>query len=126
MWPGGGLGGGDRRETGASRAEWHYRGRAYVLQSFRQNRIGVDVRKNSETLFHQNFRSRQCLNRIGKQIARVRMNLELDPLWQACAYGQPRETHRLLRVARAARIWQEEKTFRIDKVENVRERIVFA
>src|SRR5436190_23166471 len=62
------------------RTERHYRGRADVLQSFRQNGIGIDVGQHCESFFHKNFRSRQCLNRIWKQIARVRMNLELDPL----------------------------------------------
>ena len=54
------------------------------------------------------------------------MNLELDPLRQAGARRQPRQPHGFLRVARAAGVRQKKKTFRIDKIENVRKRIVFA
>ena len=39
---------------------------------------------------------------------------------------QAREAHGLFRIARAAGIWQQEKMFRIDKIENVRKRIVLA
>ena len=51
------------------------------------------------------------------------MYLELDPRRQACGCCQPREAHGLGRVARAARVRQKKKTFRIDKIENVRVRI---
>jgi len=53
------------------------------------------------------------------------MNLELDPRRQACICGQPREAHRFGGIARPARVRQEKKTFRIDKIENVRIRIAF-
>ena len=54
------------------------------------------------------------------------MNLEFDPCRQACTCGQSREAHRLIRIARAAGVWQKKKTLRIDKIEDVRKRIVFA
>ena len=82
--------------------------------------------KNSEPFFHQNFCGRERLNRIGQQVARVWMNLELDPRRQTCTRRQAREAHGLLRISGAAGVWQKQKTFGIDKVENVRERVVFA
>ena len=54
------------------------------------------------------------------------MNLELDPFWQACARCQAREPHGFIRVACATGVRQKKKTLRIDKIENVRKRIVFA
>ena len=51
------------------------------------------------------------------------MNLELHPLGQSGRSGQARQTHRLGGIARAARVRQNEKPFRIDEIENVRERI---
>jgi hypothetical protein len=54
------------------------------------------------------------------------MDLELDPCRQTCARRQAREAHGLLRISSAAGVWQKQKTFRINKVENVRKRIVFA
>src|SRR5438045_4803942 len=77
------------------RPKRHHRGRADVLQTFREHGIGVDVRKNSEPFLHQNFRRRECLNRIGQQVARVWMNLEFDPCRQTCARRQAREAHGL-------------------------------
>jgi hypothetical protein len=53
------------------------------------------------------------------------VNLELDPCRQSSACGQSRESHGLRGIARPARVGQKEKPFRIDKVENVRKRIVF-
>jgi hypothetical protein len=108
------------------RAERHHSCRTDVLQPFCQHRIGVDVRKNRESFFHQKFRRRQRLNRIWKQIARVGVNLELDPFRQACARRQPRQPHSLICIACAAGVRQKKKTFRVDKIENVGERIVFS
>src|SRR5437867_11606072 len=54
------------------------------------------------------------------------MNLEFDPCRQACTCRQSRETNSLIRIARTAGVWQKKKTFRIDKIENVRKGIVFA
>src|SRR5205823_8322185 len=99
------------------RTERHYGGGADVLQSFREYRVGIDIGKNRESFFHQNFRSSEGLHRIRQQITRVRVNLELDPFWQARARGQPREAHRFVRVARTARVGQKKKTFWIDRSE---------
>ena len=97
--------------------------RSDILQSFRQNRIGVDVGQHGETFLHEHFRRRQRFDRIGQQIARIGMNLELDPVRQSGGDGEPREAHRIGGVARAARVRQKQKTFRVDKIEDVRERI---
>jgi hypothetical protein len=54
------------------------------------------------------------------------MNLELDPRRQTCARCKAREAHGLLCVSSATGVWQQKKTFWIDKIENVRKWIVFA
>ena len=54
------------------------------------------------------------------------MDLEFDPGRQSRARRQSRQPHGVLRVPCAARVRQKEKLFRIDKIQNVRERIVFA
>jgi hypothetical protein len=54
------------------------------------------------------------------------MNLELDPRRQTCARRQPREAHGLFRISSATGVWQQQKAFGIDKIENVGKRIVFA
>ena len=64
--------------------------------------------------------------RVGQQVARVGMNLELDPFRQAGARGEAREAHGFLGVRRAAGVRQQQKSFRIDEFEDVRERIAFA
>ena len=93
------------------RTERHHRRRANVLQSFRQHRIGIDVGQDGESFLHQNLRGRERLDRIGQQIARVGMNLELDPRWQSGAGGEPRESHRVIGIAGAAGVRQQEKFF---------------
>ena len=52
------------------------------------------------------------------------MDLEFDPGRQSGGGGQSGQPHRILGIASATRIWQKEKTLRIDEIENVRERIV--
>ena len=52
------------------------------------------------------------------------MDLELDPVRQSGGGGKPGQPHRILGITSAARIWQKEKTLRIDKIENIRERVV--
>src|SRR5439155_26078556 len=54
------------------------------------------------------------------------MKIEFDPCRQACTCRQSRETHGLTRIARTAGVWQKKKTCRIDKIQTVRKRIVFA
>src|SRR2546428_236993 len=54
------------------------------------------------------------------------MDLELDPSWQTSAGCQACEAHRFLSVSRAARIWQKQELFRVDKVQNIGERVVLA
>src|SRR6202040_1734267 len=93
---------------------------------FCQDRIGIDVGQNSESFLHQNFRRREGLDRIWQQIMWIGMNLELDPGWQSGVGGEPRYSHRVIRIARAAGVRQQEKFFRIDEIENVCEWIVLA
>ena len=51
------------------------------------------------------------------------MNLEFYPHRQTCGRGQSGETHSFRRVACAARIRENKEQFRIDEIENVRERV---
>ena len=54
------------------------------------------------------------------------MNLELHPIRQPGADREAREPHRFLGIPRAAGVGQKQEAFRVDEIENVRERIAFA
>ena len=86
------------------RTERHDRRGTRFLKSFCQDRISIDVGKNREPFGHQHLGRLQGLNGIGKQVAGVRMNLELHPLRQTCGGRETRQTKRLLGGVGAARV----------------------
>ena len=90
------------------RTERHDRRAADVFEALRQYRIGIDVRQNRESLFHENFGCGQRLHRVGQQITRVGMNLQLEPSRQSGRGGQVARGAPLPRCARRSYSVKEE------------------
>ena len=108
------------------RAEWHHRGGADVLQTFGQYRVGIDVRQHNKAFLHELIRGFERFDRVGQQVTRVRMDLQLHPVRQSGSARQSRESHGFLGVHCAAGVGQDQITLRINEIQNVREGIMFA
>ena len=59
------------------RTERHHGRGAHILQTLRQNRVGIDVWQHGEAFLHEDLRRGERFNRVGQEISRVRMNLRV-------------------------------------------------
>ena len=100
-------------------AERHDCGRADVLQPLGQHRVGVDVRQYGEALGNKCLGGIESLNRIRQQVARIRMNLEFDPLGETGGSGEFGQPHGFVGVHRATCVRQDEILFGVDEFQNV-------
>ena len=105
------------------RAERHDGGHADVLQTFGQNRVGIDVRQHGEFFANEHFGCAKGFDRIGQQVTRVRMDFELDPFGQTGGGSKSGQAEGFFGVHRAAGIGQKEVAIRIDEFEDVGERV---
>lgn len=65
------------------RSQGHDRGGSGFLKSFGQNGIGIDIGEHHETFLHQLLGGLEGFDGIGKEVARIGMDLEFDPLGKA-------------------------------------------
>jgi len=98
---------------------------ARVLQAAREHRVGIDVRQDGEALLHKNLGGLERLDGVGQQVARIRVDFELHPVWHSGGDGQAGQAHGLLSGEGAAGIWQQKDVVR-DVIEDVGEGVAFA
>ena len=108
------------------RAEGHDGGGAGVFEAFGEDGVGVDVGEDGETFGHEDFGGTKSLDRIGKEVVRVGMDLEFDPFGESGAGGEAGEADGFFGVHRAAGVGQQEIFFGIDEIEDVGERVAGA
>ncbi len=83
-------------------AEGHDGGRADLLEASCEDGVGVDVGKDGESLADETFGGGEGFDGIWEEVARVRVDLELDPSWQAGGGREASEAHGLVGIHGAA------------------------
>ena len=82
---------------------------------FGQHGIREDVRQDREAVLDERRRRAQRLDRIGQEVARVRDDLELDPVRQAAGPGEPRGPDRLVGGLAARGVREKEHLLRQER-----------
>ena len=108
------------------RTEWHDRGATAFLETFGEDRIGVDVGKNGETFFDKNFSSFERLDGIGEEVGGIGMNFEFDPFWEASGMSEASEANCFFGVHGSTGVGEQEVFFWVDEIEDIGEGIFFS
>ena len=106
------------------RAEGHDGRRAGFLKPLGQHGVGIDVGKDGESLRGEDLGRLERLDRIGKKIAGIGMDLEFHPLGESGGDGETGQADGLLGGVGSAGVGEEEILLRIDEFENVGEGIL--
>ena len=88
------------------RTERHERGSPRVLQTHCQNGVGIHVRHNLKSLRRQNLCGFERVDGVGEKIVRVGVDFELHEIAEARRPPEPRDSHCLVGVYRAACVGQ--------------------
>ena len=100
-------------------AERHDGRRSRFLKALGQHGVGVNVGKDREPLGYQKLGGLEGLNRIGEEVARVGMNLELHPLGEPGGLGEAGKSDGLLGGVGTAGVGEEQVFLRVDELEDV-------
>jgi len=106
------------------RAQRHHARCARLLEPFAEHRVGVDVGHDDEAVFGELFGCLEHLDRVGHQVARVGVYLELEPVRAERLARELRGENGLLRVAYARGIGQQAYLLRVDVAEDIVLRVV--
>ena len=75
-------------------AQGHDGGGAHILQAAGQHGVCIDVGKDDEAFFDQDFSRLEGFNRVRKEVAGIWMDFQLHPVRQASGHGETGEAHR--------------------------------
>ena len=100
-------------------AERHDGSSSGLFQMFAQCRVGLAVRQHHEAEFDELFSRLQCLYGVRQQVARVRMNLQFQPIGTESLACHLCREHRLFSVSYAGRVRKQLYAWMIDMLEHV-------
>ena len=89
-----------------------------ILQSFRKDRVGIDIRQNDKAFVDENFRRFQSFDRIREKVIRVGVDFQLDPFVPG-AFSEFGDAHRFFRSACTAGIEHDLHFCTVDSGEDV-------
>jgi len=92
--------------------------RTDLLQTQRQNRVGMDIGQHDKALLHQDFTCLEGPDRIGQQILGVGDDLHLDPVGKPHRPRHPGGSNRLVRRPRSPPYWQDMVALPVDLIQD--------